>query len=33
MKTWRFIHDSLQKGQPVLFLYVVDSRGSSPGRK
>jgi len=33
LHTWKLIFESLQKGIPVMLLYVVDSVGSSPGRK
>jgi len=31
--TWRFIEQNLQQGDPVMLLYVLDSKGSSPGRQ
>ncbi|MEI6947198.1 XdhC family protein [Paraflavisolibacter sp. H34] len=31
--TWQFIHKSLSKGIPVMLLYVLHSKGSSPGRQ
>ena len=33
MKVWQFILQKLKTQQKVVLLYVVDSRGSSPGRK
>ena len=30
---WRFILDHLQQGNPVVFMCVVESVGSSPGRQ
>ncbi len=33
MKIWRFINDKLEKGIPIVLLYVLDSKGSSPGRQ
>ncbi|MCB0564409.1 MAG: XdhC family protein [Phaeodactylibacter sp.] len=33
MKVWTFIHQNIQGHRPVLLLYVVDSQGSSPGRR
>ena len=33
MKTWSFILSNLQQNIATVLLYVVDSRGSSPGRK
>jgi len=33
MDVWEFIHDKLSAGVNVLLLYVLDSEGSSPGRK
>jgi xanthine dehydrogenase accessory factor len=29
---WEFISDKLRKSQPVIFMCVVESKGSSPGR-
>lgn len=31
--TWKLINDSLNKGIDVMFLYVLESSGSSPGRQ
>lgn len=31
--TWKFIHNCLEKSEAVMLLYVVDSLGSSPGRR
>ncbi len=31
--TWKLIADSLLADQPVMLLYVLESRGSSPGRQ
>lgn len=31
--TWKMINNSLEKGIPVMLLYVLESRGSSPGRQ
>ena len=33
MKIWRFIKDKLEKDIPIVLLYVLDSKGSSPGRQ
>ena len=33
MKTWQFISDSISAGLKTVLLFVVDSQGSSPGRK
>ncbi|RYY99937.1 MAG: XdhC/CoxI family protein [Chitinophagaceae bacterium] len=33
MTTWQFIHDKLEVGIPVLLLWVLESEGSSPGRR
>jgi xanthine dehydrogenase accessory factor len=33
LKLWRFIQQQLQDGQPVMLLYVLESIGSSPGRR
>ena len=33
MKIWRFIKDKLEKNISVVLLYVLDSKGSSPGRQ
>ncbi len=33
MKIWRFINDKLDRNIPVVLLYVLDSKGSSPGRQ
>lgn len=30
---WRLISNSIQRGIPVMLLYVLESKGSSPGRK
>src|SRR5882762_1936425 len=30
---WRFALSALDRGIPVLLLYVVESKGSSPGRQ
>ena len=30
---WKLISDSIAKGTPVMLLYVLESRGSSPGRR
>jgi len=30
---WKLIADSLQKKLPVALLYVLESKGSSPGRQ
>lgn len=32
INVWNFIHDHLNKSEPVILLCVVESRGSSPGR-
>ena len=32
-RTWRFISNSLQNEIPVMLMYVLESRGSSPGRQ
>ncbi len=33
MKIWRFINDKLNQNIPLVLLYVLDSKGSSPGRQ
>ncbi len=33
LETWTFILESLQQSKPVILLYVVESKGSSPGRE
>lgn len=33
LAVWRFIKDSLDASVPVMLLYVLESRGSSPGRQ
>ncbi|RYY41315.1 MAG: XdhC/CoxI family protein [Chitinophagaceae bacterium] len=33
MTTWLFVRDKLRASVPVLLLWVLDSEGSSPGRK
>lgn len=33
LKTWQFISDSLEQEIPVMLLYVLESKGSSPGRQ
>src|ERR1051325_9012711 len=33
LSVWRLIVDSLQKNIPVMLLYVLESKGSSPGRQ
>jgi xanthine dehydrogenase accessory factor len=33
INTWRFIEYSVQQDVPVMLLYVLDSKGSSPGRQ
>ena len=33
LNTWTFILDSLHQSKPVFLLYVVESKGSSPGRQ
>ena len=33
MKVWRFINEKLENKIPVVLLYVLDSKGSSPGRQ
>ena len=32
LRTWKFILDNLENGIPVMLLYVLESKGSSPGR-
>ncbi len=32
-KLWKFIAEKLSRNQPVMFMCVVESRGSSPGRQ
>ena len=32
LKTWQLIHQSLIQKVPVMLLYVLESKGSSPGR-
>jgi len=31
--TWQFIYNNLQQATPVILLYVLESKGSSPGRQ
>ena len=31
--TWKLIEQNLQQGVPVMLLYVLESKGSSPGRQ
>ena len=33
MKTWQFLHDKLAASIDVILLYVLESKGSSPGRQ
>ncbi len=33
MNTWKLIESNLQQDVPVMLLYVLDSKGSSPGRR
>jgi xanthine dehydrogenase accessory factor len=33
INTWKLISNSLDKGVPVMLLYVLESSGSSPGRQ
>ncbi len=33
LNTWRFILNHLQQNIPVMLLYVLESKGSSPGRQ
>ena len=33
LAVWQSIKDSLEKDIPVMLLYVLESRGSSPGRQ
>ncbi len=33
ISTWRFIEHNVQQDVPVMLLYVLDSKGSSPGRQ
>lgn len=33
MKTWHFLLNKLEAGQRTILLYVIDNKGSSPGRK
>ncbi|MBC7826996.1 MAG: XdhC family protein [Chitinophagaceae bacterium] len=33
LSIWRLIHKSILKNIPVMLLYVLESRGSSPGRQ
>lgn len=33
LATWQLIIDNLDSGKPVVLLYVLESRGSSPGRQ
>jgi len=33
MELWEFIRDKLSSGQQLVLLYVLESEGSSPGRK
>ncbi len=32
-QVWQFIYNNLQQAAPVILLYVVESKGSSPGRQ
>src|SRR5215210_8695139 len=31
--TWKLIANSLERNTPVMLLYVLESKGSSPGRQ
>ncbi len=33
MRVWKFLKQKMQSGIPVLLLYVLESKGSSPGRQ
>jgi xanthine dehydrogenase accessory factor len=33
IKTWKLINQSLEQTNPVMLLYVLESKGSSPGRQ
>src|SRR6188472_4227265 len=33
LATWQLIHRSLQSSIPVMLLFVLESKGSSPGRQ
>ena len=33
MQVWQFIHDNQRTGIPVILMYVLESIGSSPGRR
>jgi len=33
LKTWKLVVQSLEKNIPVMLLYVLESKGSSPGRQ
>lgn len=33
MKTWEYIHEQIKNGNKLLLLWVVESEGSSPGRR
>ena len=33
LKTWNLIWQSLERTVPVMLLYVLESKGSSPGRR
>jgi xanthine dehydrogenase accessory factor len=33
ISTWKLMHNSLERKIPVMLLYVLESRGSSPGRQ
>ncbi|RYD87327.1 MAG: XdhC family protein, partial [Sphingobacteriales bacterium] len=33
MTTWFFVRDKLEASIPVLLLWVLESEGSSPGRR
>ncbi len=33
MSVWEFLHNKLSEAQKVMLLYVLESEGSSPGRK
>lgn len=33
LRTWKFISEQLEKNQPLIFMCVLESSGSSPGRQ
>ena len=33
LTVWNFVKESFEKNIPVMLLYVLESKGSSPGRQ